>query len=626
MRHIGYRLAGLIIVVFAAAALAPSAMASVSSSLSLGQSAGTSAGGSHNLGLNLAFTDSGTDSPKDLTLQLPPGLLANADQDGGTCLKTAASSSPNAACSVGTATVVAQPDVEIPGGGLLGLGGTSLPAPVSVPVTFYLVAPPNSTDLAGLEVYTTYLGLDEQLGSTGDVLIRPSGSADGVGATIELTLPDTLTVDLPILGTVNAAPISITSISSTLDNLRYPTTCPSSPAPFRASVNSYADASAQSLSAPLSVTGCSSLSYSPQFTATATKDSGDDRVALTTNVTQTASQAPSKSIALSFPTATFAPGIGALGRLCLTSVSNCTPVGSVTAVSPLYPTALSGDAYLTGTSSGLTLTLTFPSPFPLTLVGTVNLLTNTASFTGLPDIPLTNLSVALLGGTHGLFATSCRTPSGTATAKLVDQSGDQQRSVSTSIKVSGCPSSSASGSGSSSGSGGSGGSSGSSGSGEPSSGGSGSSVTSSGTTASVDGTHLAADAVGGLSTGHPSMRFTVSVSRRTAKLERLTVMLPQGLSFRSRRDRTQLTVRGVSLSGAKIRTLRLSDHHLVISLRRDSRKVRVTLDSASLRETHALRREAEKQQLKRLRLKVATRNAQRRARTLTVTVRHFDLR
>ena len=208
---------------------------------------------------------------------------------------------------------------------------------------------------------------------------------------------------------------------------------------------------------------------------------------------------------------------------------------------------------------------------------------------------------------------------GSATAALLDQNGDQQRSAPASFTVSGCPATSSGGSGGSSGSGGTSGSGGSSS-------GSGAKAASAGSSASLDGTHLIADAVSGLSTGRPSMRFTVSVSRRTPELERLTVMLPTGLAFRARGRAGHLTVRGVSLSGAKIRALRLARHRLVISLRRDSRSVRVTLGPDSLRETRALRREAETHRLRRLRLKVGVRDAQRRTRTLTVTVRHLRLR
>jgi hypothetical protein len=433
-------------VMLAAATTAPAAMATSTASMSLDQSAGTSAGASQNLGLNLSFSNTGSltgaDSPKDLTINLPPGLLANAAVDGGKCLTTAASDSPTAACQAGSGTVTAQPD-------LLVLG--SLPVPVSVPVSFYLVKPPSSGDLAGLEVYTSELG--EQLGSTGDVLIRPSGDPNGVGATIKLVLPNTLTLTLPIIGKVNAAPISITSIASTFDSLRYPTTCPSSPAKLTATVNSYDVSSLQTLSQPLSVSGCGSLSYGPSFSASVKKDSSDKGVALTTNVTETAAMAPSQSVALTFPTAVLGPNLASLADLCLNLSSSCPQVGSVTAQSPLYPTALTGKAYFTGSASGSTLTLVFPAPFPLTLTGTINLVSNSATFTGLPDIPLTSLAVTLNGGAKALFDTDCSTPSGNATAKLVDQNGDMTRSLSSHFSVVGCPGvSSAPGSGSGAGS------------------------------------------------------------------------------------------------------------------------------------------------------------------------------
>jgi hypothetical protein len=141
----------------------------------------------------------------------------------------------------------------------------------------------------------------------------------------------------------------------------------------------------------------------------------------------------------------------------------------------------------------------------------------------------------------------------------------------------------------------------------------------------VSGTHLVADAISGLSQGRPSLRFTVSVKPHTSELTRVTVTLPQGLSFRAHRSGKRTVIRGVSLRGAKIRSLRLSHHHLVITLRRRTSRARVTLSPAALRESHALRVKAQERTLKRLRLKVAIRDAKRRTRTLTVTVHRFNL-
>ena len=232
------------------AALAPAAGASTSPTMTLNQSAGRTAGSTANLGLDLKFTNSGTDSPEHLTLNLPPGLLANASIDGGTCLK--ATDVSGTACEVGTGTVSATAD-PVP-------GVLNLPVPVSVSVSFYLVPPPAPGDLAGLAVE----GLGEQIGSTGAIRIRPSGDPDGVGVTLALVLPD----HLPVLG-INAAQISLTEINSTFDGLRYPATCPATPAALTATVDSYSDPTLHTVSAPLAVTGCSALPYSPAFQVSA---------------------------------------------------------------------------------------------------------------------------------------------------------------------------------------------------------------------------------------------------------------------------------------------------------------------------------------------------------------------
>jgi hypothetical protein len=419
----------LVIVIATLAVLAwaaPAAGASVTTRLSLDQSAGTAAGAMADLGLDLRFTDAGTDSPRDLTIALPPGLLANASIDRGACLSTRSVS--GSGCKVGSGTVTATPDL---------IGLLNVPLPVSVPVSFYLVPPPAPGDLAGLAV----IGLGEQLGSTGAIKIRPSGDPAGVGVSIDLVLPNQLPLSLPGLPPLNLTQISLNEIKSTFDALRYPTTCPRTPAKLDVAVDSYADSAAHSVGAPLPVTGCASLPYAPAFKATATRDRTDRQVKLATTVTQTANEAPSRSIVLALPAATLAPNLGSIQALCLNPASGtCQSVGAVDASSPLYPTPLAGKAYLTGSSAGLSLTLLFPAPFPLRLTGAVNLLTNSASFNGLPDIPLTNLTVSLAGGPHGLFLATCQTPAGVATATVTDQNGDRTLNVPSAFTVSGCSS------------------------------------------------------------------------------------------------------------------------------------------------------------------------------------------
>jgi hypothetical protein len=557
-------------IVAASAATAPAAGASTSPTLTLNQSAGKTAGGVANLGLDLKFANTGTDSPHNLTIALPPGLLANAAIGNGACLKAA--NTTGTACEIGTGRVTATPD----------LGSIHVPLPVPVSVTFYLVPPPEPGDLAGLVVK----GLGMQIGATADVRIRPSGDPAGVGVTLGLVLPDKLA--LPGLPPVQ---ISLQQINSTFDALRYPTTCPPQSARVSASVDSYQNTTAHTVTAPLTVTGCSGLSYSPRFTATAARDSGDRQVSLNTIVTQSATEAPSQSIALAFPPAALAPNLQSIQALCRNlAAGTCAPVGSVTATSPLYPTPLSGKAYLTGSTQGLSLTLVFPAPFPLTLTGAVDLAANSATFTGLPDIPLTNLSVSLAGGTTGLFLSTCQAPSGTAIATLTDQNGDKTETASSSFTVSGC------------------------GSGP---GGPGSTTSGNGSRprgATVGHPNVSRARLSGLRSGRPTLSFRVAVAKGATKLHVVTVALPDGLSIV--RHHRKLT--GVRLTGARLRSASLSHGRLVITLRNPVSALMITIGPSELEESPALQAKARAGRLKTIPLTVVTINAAGRRTTIHV--------
>jgi hypothetical protein len=533
------------VVVAVMAVLASGAGASVTPSVSLDQSAGRAAGSTANLGVDLKFAPTGTDSPDDLTLSLPPGLLANASIDGGACLKAADLN--DSACQVGSGTVTADAYGYIP---------------IQTPVTFDLVPPPSPGDLAGLAVNSS----GTQIGSTADVRVRPSGDPNGVGVTIAFVLPNNL------YGT----PISITEIQSTFDGLRYPSTCPTAPQSFGVAVNSYGDATVHTASAPLSVTDCAALSFSPAFRVTAARDTADKQISVTTDITQAATEAPSRSVALTLPVSVLTQNVGAVKLLCPSLASGtCSPVGSATATSPLYPKPLTGQAYLTGSFAGLTLTLVFPSPFPLTLIGTVDLPTNTTTFTGLPDIPLTDLSVTLNGGKYGLFQGGCATPSGAATAALTDQNGDKTARVSARLTLGGCGSSTG------------GGSSGRGGSARA---------------------RLSRVRFSGLPAGHPALSFRISGTR----LSSVTVELPSGLRFAARRAARA----GVRVSAAGIRSIAISHGHLVVVLRRAVTATTVTVRGAALREATGLRRRARAHRLKRLALAVVVKNASGRRTTV----------
>lgn len=559
------------------AALAPAASASIGTpTLALSPSSATAAS-TGNLGTDITFSPAGGDSVKNLTLQLPAGLIANASVDNGACLTSA---TPLAACTVGTGTVTAAAN------SLLG-SSTSLPA------EFSLVAPPAAGDLAGLEVSvkSPTSGQYAPLGAPAAVSLRPSGDPNGVGLNIVFTnIPNTYS---PF------GSISVKDINATFDGLRFPASCPSTPAKVGVSANSYSDATVATASAPLTVTGCASLPFSPALNVTATRDSKDKQVQIVTDITQGSGQATSRSVQLTLPSSVLGPNLAVIALLCSNPASGtCTAVGSATGTSPLYPKPLTGNAYLTGTPGTLTtpgLTLVFPAPFPITLVGTVNLGTNTTTFTGVPDIPLSDLRVQLDGGAEGVFATSCATPSGTASSTLVSQNGDQTATASSTFTVADCTSPPP---GSSGGSGGG--------------------------TSSPKPKLSAAHTIG-LLRGHPSLGFKLTTAKGQPKLTALTVALPKGLSFTRHRVHKKLTVTGITVKGAKVKTLSLSGGRLHITLRKAVAGLTVTIGSTALKESGALRSRAQHGKVKSLKLTVTTLNTKHKKSTVSLKITKLGL-
>ncbi len=129
----------------------PAASASVTASMSVTSSTPVAAGSNGSLGLDLKFTPSSSagvynDSPKSVTLDLPPGVLANASIDNGNCLKTF--DITDTTCQIGSGTVTAYIDGAVP---------------AQTPVDFFLVPPPAAGDLAGLAVATSQ---GDQVGAT----------------------------------------------------------------------------------------------------------------------------------------------------------------------------------------------------------------------------------------------------------------------------------------------------------------------------------------------------------------------------------------------------------------------------------------------------------------------------
>jgi hypothetical protein len=386
---------------------------------------------------------------------------------------------------------------------------------------------------------------------------------------------------------------SVSELQTTLSGVRMPTSCPAAPATINVTADSYSSSSPKSAPpAPLHVTGCSGLPFTPKFAVTAVRDSADTGVQVATDITQAASppQATSKSVVLTLPTNVFAPNVNAVltgGILCPSLSSSCKSVGAATSVSPLYPSALVGKAYLIGSLSNLNniqLVLSFPSPFPLTLTGAVNVAQGTTTFTGLPDLPLTDLKVVLNGGPDSVFSASCNPATGTATAGLTTQYGRTVNAPAP-FTVSGCPA----------GGGGTGGG---------------------GTHTPAPGRpHTSSDTLSGFAHGHPVLRFTAVAGKNAPKLKSLTIVVPSGLGLKHGRRHHPGTT--VSVTGAKVKSVAFSHGRIIITLRQAATRLTVTVRGLTV--TRKLARSVARRHLKRLAVAIVTKDA-KGTRTLLAPV------
>jgi hypothetical protein len=503
------------------------ASATITPTLTVDQSApnGTVAGATTNIGMDLKFNPSGGDSPKDLAVVLPPGLLANAALRGGACL-SASTAVP--ACQVATGTVTA----------------SGLP----VSVTLDLVKAPKPTDVAGVALVG---GAGVTL-ATGEITTRPATDPAGVG--LDLTVS-------------NLPNLNVSELQATFSGIRLPSSCPSIPASISVSADSAKDPTLRTASAPLTVGHCSSLPYAPKVSATATKDSADSGVKLVTTITQLAGESANQAATLAVPSATLTPNLaGAAGLL-----NSTTPVGTATAVSPLYPIPLQAQIFAVSTPQ-LGLAVRFAGPFSLTLNGAISLggSNNFVSFTNLPDIPLTSLAVTIDGGPKALFFSTCVTPTGTLSGTFAGQNGLTTSSSAT-VSVSGCSTS------------------------HPPT--------------------VGSAALSGLTTGKPKLVFRLTAGMHAPKLASFSVKLPSGLSIVGAK-----VSKGLSLSGAKRGSANVRGGKLVVKLKTAARRFRVKITSPALRVSKTLSTKVKKHKLANLRLTITTKDASGKSKTIRLVL------
>lgn len=539
-------LGGLATALTVAFLTAPTASATISPTLTLDQSGGTQAGASVPLGTDIQFApDSDADSPKDLTLLFPPGLVSDASIDGGACLQIQpqANTEPDSACKVGTGTASAKVN------GVL---------PTQQPLSLFLVAPPQPSDLAGIAVYMD--NTHQQLGGTGDVLVRPSGDPAGVGLNVVFTnLPDTISFGGP------SAPISLKELQTTLTAVRLPDSCPSTAVNYTITADSYNDSTLKTATAPLNVTGCSNLTLTPTFTVTASKDSSDSGTAVTTDLKQPASadEATSSQVVLTLPTNVLGPNVPAVlsgGILCQDpTFASCKTIGTASSTSPLYPKTLTGNVYLTGSLTAPAIALVFGPPFPITLSGSVDLSTGSTTFTGVPDLPLTDLQVALAGGPNAVFAASCKPSSGTGSTALTSQNGDKTVTVAAPFTVSGCPASTSTQTP------------------QPTTPGTGNNPGSHGKAPKPGKPRLGSASLRRLSHHRFALKLKLLAGRNAPKLKSVTLTLPAALRLAVRRHHRLHLLVHVVAAGAHIARVRIVHGRLLVVFRRATSQATLTI-------------------------------------------------
>jgi hypothetical protein len=360
----------------------------------------------------------------------------------------------------------------------------------------------------------------------------------------------------------NLAP-QITDTNLTFTDLRLPTSCPSPAANVTLTAVSQAGVSATA-TAPLTVTGCSGLPYAPTLAVSETKDAKDNGATLGFDITQAANEAASKTIVLKLPS-----GLGvnvAADVTCLTGAGPGCVVGNAKATSPLIPNAALANGVVTlgGSATSPTVTVSFPAPFAITLVGNVSLSAGTVTIANVPDVPLTSLTLTITGPNgRKAFTTSCKPSSTTGT--FTAQSG-ATKTVTSTVMLTHCVAS-----------------------------------------------PTASGLVSGLASGHPRLRINMSHGQGAANIASVAVGLPAGLRFSrsgvttsntcvtkkgKKKCTTTTLIKGLGVSGASVKAVALRGGKLVITLRKAAGRATVKLSGPVLSESRSLQKGVKKHRVK----------------------------
>jgi hypothetical protein len=415
----------------ALAAMAAPAHATISlSSFSLTPST-TQAGGSSsqpgpNLTLDATFSTTNRDTPKDATLALAPGVLANP--------------SVVPLCSTQSFQSGHCPDASRIGHGYTTGTARDFGFTLSLPTDAYLIQP-QGIEPARIGLIVTFFNYPVATESA-PVTIRNSPN---VGIDLPLTgLPNNLDgvrviidgLHLTIFGSVGGQSFT-----------RNPTSC--GLATSTLTVDSYGSSAQLTSGSPFTPTGCASLPYAPTIAGSVSKDAGDDGIRLDTTVTQQYGEADNRSIQLAFPFSA-SPRLSAFAAACTNAdVTTCPSVGSATVTTPLLSAPLQARIVLVAHPGALpTAAILVPPPFGIEIDSDPILTGSSVQVVAfnIPDVPITSLVLDLPGGPNSLFRAGtqlCSSPQ-TWSGQFTAWSG-ATASPSAPATVTGCPGSPPSG-------------------------------------------------------------------------------------------------------------------------------------------------------------------------------------
>lgn len=512
-------------------------------------------------------TQAGGDPSITTDLSFSYSTSGDSVESGTIVLPPGLLAAPSAVPSADLCTTTELTARACPASGLIGTGTATTTPSHTVTFAVYLMAPPSTADVAGVGVITTIDGTP-MFSSTGtfDVISNADTGNVPLGELTLSNIPNTYqvnTLDLTINGTTEA------SVPFT----RMPTSCAAGTEAV--SIGTY-DSETGTDTATITPTGCSSLGFSPSIGGYAVKDSGDSGATVVTGVTQPVGQAAIKSTTLSVPSSVLSPNTSAIAL-----ANTSTPVGTATAVTPLLSTPLTGNVYLIGTFPSLSLQIRFPSPTAFDLTGAVNITNNSVAFAAIPDVPLSALGVTLSGGPDAVFVTTCGASSATISGAFTGQNG-LTHTASSSFAISGCSSS---------------------------------------TPPPTVGKPTASGSFSGLPSGHPKLTVSVKHGSNAPDISKVSIGLPSGLKFSGKaihKSHGKVTVKGLSISGGKLKSAKVSGGKLVITLSKAVSSVSITVKGPLVTETKALAKKVKKHKVKKLPVGLTATNASGTATSLSL--------